>query len=98
MSQLSTSPGESLELLALTDSGAGESFVEPGKATSILLPCFAHGHLLSQVAYQTPSISMFILSNHCETISFLIIDSPQFLLILGYPWLCIPDFQFDLLV
>lgn len=53
------------------------------------------GHLLSRVTDETPPLSLSMSGNHNESISFLIIDSPQYPLILGYPWLCKHNPQMD---
>lgn len=94
--RLST-PTLSLEFAALIDSGADGNFMDRGLASQLKLeftpltsPLVAHaldGRLLCRVLHQTPSLNLRMSGNHSETIIFHIIDSPQFPLILGYPWL-----------
>lgn len=49
----------------------------------------------SAPSYQISPLSLLMSSNHIETISSLIIESPQYHLILGYPWLCKHNPQMD---
>lgn len=103
--QLTVSPKSSLTLSALIDSGADENFMDLNLARQLDLqlrplpkPRSARaldGHLLSRVTDETPPLSLSISGNHFESISFLIIDSPQYPLILGYLWLCKHNPQVD---
>lgn len=94
-----TVPGQApLETSALIDSGADENFMDRSLAQQLLLkllplpePRRAHalnGRLLAHITQQTPPLTLRISGNHVETIRFLILDSIQNPLILGFPWLC----------
>lgn len=49
------------------------------------------------VTQQMASLQMLMAENHKESISFLIIESPEFPQILGYPWLCKHNLHIDCL-
>lgn len=92
------SSGNSLALSTLINSGADENLIDCNLADQLPLsiqtlqkPHQAHaldGPLLSRVTHQTTSLQMLMEGSQKETISCLIIESPQFPLIVGYPWLC----------
>lgn len=46
-----------------------------------------NGQPLTKVRYYTEPVTLLISGNHCEEISFHLIDTPQVPIVLGYPWL-----------
>ncbi len=88
---------QTLELQALIDSGADESFLDTtlvrqlGLTTEQLKePLEAStldGRLLARVTTRTCPVQLQLSGNHFEEISFFVIDSPLIPLVLGHSWL-----------
>lgn len=90
----------SLDLSALIGSRVDEGFLDhnlPGQVqlghSTPHLACTLEGHMLSQVTHHQLFINTLVMVyvDHAEAISLLIIDSPQYLLILGCSPIGSPD-------
>ena len=86
-------------LQALVDSGAAGNFLDFTLANSLHLPIISLDHSLSvtaldgrplgkgTVTHITAPVVLTVLENHNEKIQFYLIHSPEFPVVLGFPWL-----------
>uniref|UniRef100_A0A3B5QX72 CCHC-type domain-containing protein n=1 Tax=Xiphophorus maculatus TaxID=8083 RepID=A0A3B5QX72_XIPMA len=89
--------GRSHSLAAFVDSGADTEFMDAELARSLHLKLkestrktevqAIDGHVLHQVKLETEPVRLIVGGNHQESISFLIINSPNIPVILGATWL-----------
>ena len=90
-------PSAKMELAFLVDSGAEANFIDQALTQQLeirreqllgAVPARAlDGHLLAEVAEVTEVLSVAIGGDHCESVRFHVISSPNAPVILGYPWL-----------
>uniref|UniRef100_A0A8C5MTM1 ribonuclease H n=1 Tax=Leptobrachium leishanense TaxID=445787 RepID=A0A8C5MTM1_9ANUR len=92
-----------LPLTAMIDSGASGNFMDLSLATSLCVPIINKKHPVhvklidgsslksGLVTLETIPIQMYIGHDHLKTISFDLVSSPVFRIILGLPWLRIHD-------
>lgn len=88
---------QTLELLALIDSGADKSFLDTTLVKQLGLPTelleepleasTLDGRLLARVTTRTCPVQLQLSGNHFESIPFFVIDSPFIPLVLGHSWL-----------
>lgn len=86
-------------VLALVDSGAAGNFLDSSLAIRLRLPLTSLQHPLSvtaldgrplgkgTVTHLTSPITMSTSDHHHESIQFYLVSSPEFPVVLGYPWL-----------
>ena len=86
-------------LQALVDSGAAGNFMDLTLANKLHLPIISLDHSLSvtaldgrplgkgTVTHITAPVVLTVLENHNEKIQFYLIHSPEFPVVLGFPWL-----------
>lgn len=89
----------------LIDSGSDDSFMDQNIPLQLgidILPLDSpleakalNGLLLARVVNKTAPVTLLLSSNHQEVISFHIIDCPNTLLVLGYPWLTTHNSHID---
>uniref|UniRef100_A0AAQ4RF45 Gypsy retrotransposon integrase-like protein 1 n=1 Tax=Gasterosteus aculeatus aculeatus TaxID=481459 RepID=A0AAQ4RF45_GASAC len=87
----------SVEINALIDSGADDSFMDADLVEQLGLSeeglpeaieaTTLNGDLLARITKRTGPVNMRISGNHSEVISCFILHSPRAPLVLGYPWL-----------
>ena len=96
---------QTLEVLALIDSGADESFLDTRLVKQLGLPTepleepqeasTLDGRLLARVTTRTCPVQLQLSGNHFEQISLFVIDSPFIPLVLGLSWLSIHNPHID---
>ena len=96
---------QSVEVNALVDSGADDSFMDAGLVEQLGLSkeqlpeaieaTTLDGRLLARLTLRTEPVTMLLSGNHSEVVFFYILSSPRFPLILGYPWLRKHNPSFD---
>ena len=78
----------SVEINALIDSGADDSFMDAKEHLPEAIEATTlNGELLARLTERTGPVNMLISGNHSDVISFFILHSPHAPLVLGYPWL-----------
>uniref|UniRef100_A0A8C5W9J4 CCHC-type domain-containing protein n=1 Tax=Leptobrachium leishanense TaxID=445787 RepID=A0A8C5W9J4_9ANUR len=92
-----------LPLTAMIDSGASGNFMDLSLATSLYVPIINKKHPVhvklidgsslksGLVTLETIPIRLYICHDHLKTISFDLVSSPVFRIILGLPWLRVHD-------
>uniref|UniRef100_A0A3P9HPM7 Gypsy retrotransposon integrase-like protein 1 n=1 Tax=Oryzias latipes TaxID=8090 RepID=A0A3P9HPM7_ORYLA len=93
------------EVKALIDSGSEQSFIDDLLVSDLNLPtelldlpvkaAGLGGQILTQITHRTKPVHLITSGNHHEYIQFYITKSPQSPIILGFPWPCAHNPQFD---
>uniref|UniRef100_A0AAQ5YVE2 ribonuclease H n=1 Tax=Amphiprion ocellaris TaxID=80972 RepID=A0AAQ5YVE2_AMPOC len=96
---------ETLPVPALVDSGAEEYFLYSNLVQQLGIPSIPldqpliaqalNGVQLAQVTRKTSPIDLIIAGNHCEKVSFCVIDCSEPPVVLDYPWLTRHNPQLD---